>query len=411
MSAPASNRFELLDALRGFALFGVVWSNYGALSYWLMLPVAEKALLPGASLDGVLEWFHGVCIDGKFYSIFSLLFGIGFGLFLDKGRTGHWRFLWRMVVLLGIGWLHMRYIWHGDILLLYAALGLLLPLFRRVPDRALLWIAAMLILSPIAFDGAKVLTKGAFDPIPPALVHLLDTEYERLVPLIGDAPGAWARYVPNGGVEEWQSLLRAAWAWRIDHLFASNRIPKVLGLFLLGLWVARKGVYRDPQAWRPLLVRTLRWGLIVGLPMNVLMYWASLHMGSLPDAEGLVNTTGYALGVVPLALAYAAGFTLLWMRPRTQERLALLVPMGRMALTNYLGQSFIGVLLFAGVGLGLGAQLSALGYEAIAFTVFILQLLLSHWWMGRFRYGPFEWLWRSLTYGKVMPMRRLYLHS
>lgn len=405
MRAPTADRYQLLDALRGFALFGVVWSNFAGHSYWFMLPAAEKALLPGAAFDDALEWFHGVFIEGKFYSIFSLLFGIGFGLFLDKGRTGHWRFVWRMVVLLGIGWLHLRYIWEGDILLLYAALGLLLPLFRRVPDRVLPWTAAVLILSPIAFDGAKVLTQGAFDPSPPPLVRLLDAEEARLIPLVGDAPGAWARYVPEGGFAEWQSWLRAGWAWRVVYIIQSNRIPKVFGLFLLGLWVARKGLYRDPEAWRPLLQRTLRWGLLVGLPMNVLMYWGTLHMGRLPDAEGLVRTTGYALGVVPLALAYAAGFTLLWMRPRQQERLALLVPMGRMALTNYLGQSFIGVLLFTGMGLGLGAQLSALGFEAIAITVFILQLLLSHWWMAHFRYGPFEWLWRCLTYGKVMPLR------
>lgn len=405
MSAPAAQRMELLDALRGFALFGVVWSNYGGLSYWLFLPEAERALLPGAGLDSVLGWFHGVFIEGKFYSIFSLLFGIGFGLFLDKGRTGHWRFMWRMVVLLGIGWLHLRYIWEGDILLLYAALGLLLPLFRRVPDRLLPWIAAVLILSPIAFDGAKVLTGGAFDPSPPPLVRLLDAEEARLIPLVGDAPGAWARYVPEGAFAEWQSWLRAGWAWRVVYIIQSNRIPKVFGLFLLGLWVARKGLYRDPEAWRTLLQRTLRWGLLVGLPMNVLMHWGTLHLGRLPDAEGLVRTTGYALGVVPLALAYAAGFTLLWMRPRAQERLALLVPMGRMALTNYLGQSLIAIALFTGVGLGLGAQVSALGFEALALMVFLLQLLLSHGWLARFQFGPFEWLWRCLTYGRVMPLR------
>ena len=104
MSAPAADRTHLLDALRGFALFGVVFSNYAALAYWLFLTPEEKSALPGSFLDAPLHWIHMVLIDGKFYSIFSMLFGIGFGFFLAKGNDGLLRFYRRMFILLIIGW-------------------------------------------------------------------------------------------------------------------------------------------------------------------------------------------------------------------------------------------------------------------------------------------------------------------
>ena len=132
MGNPATHRAELLDALRGFALFGVVYSNFAGLANWFGLSPEQRAALPGAVLDAPLEWFHAVLIDGRFYSIFSLLFGIGFGFFLEKGSDGLLRFYRRMFILLVIGWLHLRYLWNGDILFLYALLGMLLPLFRKI---------------------------------------------------------------------------------------------------------------------------------------------------------------------------------------------------------------------------------------------------------------------------------------
>ena len=179
MSAPAADRTHLLDALRGFALFGVVWSNYAGLSLWMFLSPESRTALPGSLLDVPLETFHSILIDGKFYSIFSLLFGIGFGFFLAKGNDGLLRFYRRMFILLIIGWLHLRFIWAGDILFLYALLGLLLPLFRGLSDRALLIAAAALILSPIAIDAAVVITEARFDPAGPFIrwMEASDAQY------------------------------------------------------------------------------------------------------------------------------------------------------------------------------------------------------------------------------------------
>lgn len=400
MSAPTTQRTALLDALRGFALFGVVWSNYAVFASWVFLPAEAQLALPGSALDGPLGVFHATLIDGRFYSIFSLLFGIGFGFFLDKGAEGLWRFYRRMAILLVVGWLHLRYLWPGDILFLYAALGLVLPLFRKLSDRALLVTAALLLLSPIAIDAAVVLSQGAFDPVAPVLDFHLARE-ERLGG--GTIPALMA--AADGGWHELMDANTKGWSFRFVHLVESNRAPKVLGLFLLGLWVARRKLFTDVDRHAALLKRVCLLGLAVGVPAAVGNWWAQEHVGHPPEPASLLRAVGYALGVVPLALAYASGFALLWRNPRWRSRLDLLAPMGRMALTNYLLQTVIGLLLFNGVGSGLGTHVSAVTFEALALAVFALQVAWSRWWLARFRFGPFEWAWRSLTYGRWMPMR------
>lgn len=401
MSAPATERTHLLDALRGFALFGVVWSNYAVLSLAMFMSPEAKAALPGAFLDAPLKAFHTILIDGKFYSIFSLLFGIGFGFFLAKGNDGLWRFYRRMFILLVIGWLHLRCLWAGDILFLYAVLGLLLPLFRGLSDRTLLIIAAALILSPIAVDAVVVLTNARVDPVEP-FVRWLEASDARYGNTTFDAFLASA----NGGWSEFTEMNERGWKFRFVHLIETNRPPKVLGLFMLGLWVSRRKLFADVEAHASLLKRICFAGCALGLPFSVVLWWANSNVGYPPEASSLVRTASYALSVVPLAIAFASGFALLWRNERWKSRLMVMAPMGRMALTNYLMQTIIALALFTGIGLGWGTHVSAVMYEALALAVFIAQMLWSHWWLARFQYGPFEWAWRSLTYGRVMAMRR-----
>lgn len=401
MSAPATDRTHLLDALRGFALLGVVWSNYAVLSLWMFMAPDARAAMPGAFLDMPFEAFHTILIDGKFYSIFSLLFGIGFGFFLAKGNDGLLRFYRRMFILLLIGWLHLRYLWAGDILFLYALLGLLLPLFRGLSERALLVVAASLILSPIAIDAAVVLTNARFDPAGP-FIRWLETSDARY----GNPTVEAFLALPDGS---WKDLMHAnarGWLFRFVHLVESNRLPKVLGLFLIGLWVSRRKLFTDVEAHASLLKRVCIAGFALGIPFSVLMWWAEGNVGYPPEPASLVRTTSYALGVVPLALAYASGFALLWRNEECRSWLLMLAPMGRMALTNYLMQTIIALALFTGVGLGWGTRVSVVSFEALSLAVFIVQVLWSRWWLARFQYGPFEWAWRSLTYGKVMAMRK-----
>lgn len=401
MSAPATQRTELLDALRGFALFGVVWSNYAVLSVWIFLPHEARTALSGSMLDAPLEAFHTILIDGKFYSIFSLLFGIGFGFFLNKGSDGLWRFYRRMFILLVIGWIHLRYLWAGDILFLYAVLGLILPLFRKLSDKALVITAAVLLLSPIAIDAAVILTNGRFDPLGPVLQF-----HQAREAALGSGTVPSMLAAATGGWNELMDANTHTWSFRFVHLIESNRPPKVLGLFLLGLWIARRELFTEVERRTALLKRLCIGGFVIGLPCSVLMWWAQEHAGYPPAPSSLLRTTSYALSVVPLAIAFASGFALLWARDGWRQRLMRLAPMGRMALTNYLMQTIIAIALFYGIGLGWGTNVSAVAFEAIAVGVFLVQVLWSRWWLAHFQFGPFEWVWRSLTYGKVMPIRK-----
>ncbi|MFZ1692275.1 MAG: DUF418 domain-containing protein [Flavobacteriales bacterium] len=401
MSAPTTQRTELLDALRGFALFGVIWSNYAVLSLAMFMDPEVRAALPGAALDAPFEAFHTILIDGKFYSIFSMLFGIGFGFFLAKGNDGLWRFYRRMLILLVIGWLHLRYLWPGDILFLYAVLGLLLPLFRGLGDRALLVTAAALILSPIAIDGAVVLSSGRFDPVAP-LWPIMEAKDA----LHGNSTFDALLALPEGG---WKAFFHAnerGWIFRFIHLVESSRPPKVLGLFLIGLWISRRRIFADMELHAVLLKRLCIAAFALGLPFSVLLWWANHNVGYPPEPSSLLRTASYALSVVPLAIAIASGFALLWRSERWRKGLMLFAPMGRMALTNYLMQTIIAIALFYGIGLGWGSHVSAVAFEGIALGVFMVQVLWSRWWLARFQYGPFEWAWRSLTYGRVMAMRK-----
>jgi uncharacterized protein len=357
--------------------------------------------LPGAGFDDALKTFRTILVDGKFFSIFSLLFGIGFGYFLGKGNDGLWRFYRRMIILLVIGWLHLRYLWAGDIRFLYALLGSLLPLFRGLSNSALLITATALILSPIAIDAAVVLTNTRFDPVAPLLrwMEASDARYgnSTFEALLAVADGGWREFVHAG---------ERGWLFRFVHLVESNRLPKVLGLFLLGLWVSRRQLFVHVEQHAALLRRLCIAGFLIGLPSSVFMAWANEQAAFPPDPAALLRTTSYAFSVVPLAIAFASGYALLWRNGARQDRLQVLAPMGRMALTNYLMQTIIALFLFYGIGLGWGMRLSAVQFEGLALAVFLVQVAWSHRWLARFRFGSFAWAWRSLTYGKVMPMRK-----
>jgi uncharacterized protein len=177
-------------------------------------------------------------------------------------------------------------------------------------------------------------------------------------------------------------------------------------MFLIGFYVGRKQLLKNPELHRPLFKSLIIWGLVFGLPANVALVWF-MHQGSdtPPSFFGLAQSIAYMLGVVPLSLCYTALFTLAWQKPDWQNRLRIFVPVGKMALTNYLMQSSICMLLFNGVGLGLIGNFGPFIGLGIAAVILLFQFLFSHWWLSRFYFGPVEWLWRSLSYRKIQPIK------
>ncbi len=382
-----AERLELLDALRGFALFGILLANILYWSGWGAMTEEQRLAFAGAEAVSWQYRFHHLLVDGKFYTIFSLLFGIGFALQIarltSRGIEGLRVYRRRVLVLLGIGLVHSLLIWDGDILTLYALLGLVLPLFYRWRERSLLAAAFILIfLVPIA--GMWMFERLGWEPHK----HLF-----ALSNFIGETMGAdtkpekaleWLRRDDIAGWASWQlSGTPFSWALRLE----SWRIPKVLGIMLIGLVVGRRLAVGALLENRRLLFGVLLAGLAIGLPASA-AYAIFPHQGQ-ADWPSVIGT-------VPLALAYAAGFVLIW--PRARPVLRHLVPVGRMALTNYLTHSVIGLIFFYGIGLGLAGTLRRLAFYGVALLIFSAQILFSTWWLSIREQGPMEAFWRRATY-------------
>jgi uncharacterized protein len=374
--------------------------NLANFSGFIYMPPEAMAALPTASIDRPVALVLVTLFYGKFYSLFSLLFGIGFALQLDSAaRTGDphlARFKRRLAVLLVIGLVHLTFIWEGDILALYALIGFLLIPCRRLSQRALVVAAVVLVWMPVVQQIAIVISHGALDPGAPLL----------------DAGRRWQQAMGFGDNAEPYPILKEAslgealwfqlsgfW-FRYADLLTTGRPFKVLALFLLGLWTGRSGVLRDLDGAAPLLKRVRFWGLAVGLPAALVQAVFLLVGTPAISPLSIVDSVAYALGVAPLALAYAAHVALLWRRSVWRDRLSLAIPAGRMALTNYLSQTAVGIGLFYGIGLGLMGEVGPTLWPAIVLVVVAVQYAASWWWLARYRFGPMEWLWRAATYGQ-----------
>lgn len=388
-------RHVVLDALRGLALLGIALANFPEFGLWTFLSSEAQSLQPTATADSIVRFLQYMLVDGKFYTIFSLLFGIGFALFLSRHSRG--RFIRRMVLLLLIGALHLLFIWSGDILLLYAIGGLLLTLFVNCKDCTLLWMAGALILLPVGLD---------------ALTEFCGVDFA--------APfyAAWWKEASAQGIteENFAVWLRDADSYpqmfaflcqgayeRIWEFVGGHRLPKVLGLFMLGYLMGKHYLYA--RLTELPLVSFLRMCTLPALLMSGFYAWSATN----GHPWGLtIHSLLYAVSVIPLAFCYVAAFCLLLVRNAERRQpsafFVMLAAPGRMALTNYISQSLIGILLFYGVGFGLGTQFGLIYIELTAFIVFLMQILLSRLWLRYFRFGPLEWLWRICTYGQYFPL-------
>ncbi|QRK09471.1 DUF418 domain-containing protein [Archangium violaceum] len=398
-------RISVLDAIRGFALLGILFANLLSFSGFYVMSPAQLAALPTAELDRLVVFWMDLLVEGKFYSLFSFLFGVGFFLLQERTerRGGDFRrlFLRRMAALLCIGLFHILVMWHGDILTLYALMGFVLLLFRGAADRALLAWALALLVMPFLFQLAMMGTGGALDPTPP---------FDALSRAIQDAAGGpeATLFSLRSSEQPWQVFLGnlANAVQRPGRYLQTGRPEKVLAMFVLGVWVGRR-LLPDPLVHRRLLARVLAGGLVLGLLGNSVSAWIQMETGKSFSLTplGLVQTLAYAVGVAPLAMAYASGLTLLWGTAWGRRLLSPFVPLGRMALTNYLCQSVLGLLSFYGYGLNLMGRVGAVWMLLLTPAILAVQWGLSVLWLRRHSQGPVEWAWRQLTYGRPRSLR------
>ncbi|MBK7561499.1 MAG: DUF418 domain-containing protein [Chitinophagaceae bacterium] len=407
----ANERETFMDVLRGFAILGIFIANLGSGFSWY----EENAHATGPFLlegwDHKMQFLHHMFIEGKFYSIFSLLFGWGIALQVKRGMAKGINAVptirRRLLFMLLLGAVHLM-IWPGDIVFFYALVGFLLIPLRKFSNKTLLITGVLLILSPVLlywlkmtfpdlnYPSKKLFETGGW------VDSQINTKFNNIK--------SQEEYMAAIKNSTWWDVLKgniAGFFYRYGYLFFVSRIPKVLGMFLIGYVVGRSDFYKNLLQHKKLLYWIICMGLVIGLPANYYlghyMTWYNNDYFNL-KMKGLYQTIAYALGVVPLAMTYVALFMLSFQSAAGKKILSVLAPVGKMAFSNYILQSLTGNFVFLGAGLGYMGQIGPVYYTLFGIGFFILQIILSTQWLKYFNYGPLEWLWRSATYKKWQPM-------
>jgi uncharacterized protein len=408
-------RIEVLDFVRGFALLGILFVNLPAFDAprYAVFRNEIYGWFP-AWYDQAAIWLIRIVATSKFYTILSFLFGLGFGVQLTRAmERGTERFdqyyRRRLALLLGLGLVHLLLVWMGDVLHVYALVGfLLLPFRKREQRTVLVWALALSVVPWIA--GAAYVTGRALRETPAAQAERQRTRLEERAKLAREMREEVETYARGS---RWEVLrLRATQGVNNAGVKVSWGLFEVWPTFLLGLWVARRRILDDIPAHLPLFRRLFWWGLVVGGggTIGLAVWQARMGTDAPPPLSFLHTLLGHLVARPFHALFYAAGLLLLVQSEAWRRRLAPLAAVGRLALTNYLGQSLLCVTLFYGVGLGLGGfgyfgQVGpALGL-ALMGAIWAVLIAFSLWWSKRYRLGPVEWAWRSLAYGARQRMR------
>lgn len=398
-----NERILTLDVLRGIALFGVLAANIWVWFSGIVFRFPEyRSEVWSLSADSLAFHFIAFFISGKAITTFSMLFGLGFAVQMmradARGRSIVRHHSRRLAILLVFGAVHGVFLWYGDILAAYALLGFGLLLFRKRRERTLLiWAGVLIVALPILLSSVPLVMATASPEAGPDPGARLAEMAERNGELLALFASADPAQIVRGNL----SMLQRQWL-SPKSLF----LVVLFGVFLLGLYAGRRRLFEHPGAHRALLRRLVIYGFSIGVVGTA----AGMMLGSMPPEESmalawmpLAMTAAFTAGTVPFALAYIATATLLLERPAWRRPLSAFAPVGRMALTNYLAQTVICISIYYWGGLV--GQAGPLFGLILALVVFPVQMAGSAWWLARFRFGPMEWLWRSLTYGRLQSMR------
>ncbi|WP_173916981.1 DUF418 domain-containing protein [Halobacillus sp. Marseille-Q1614] len=380
-----AERLNWIDAARGLAILGIFMVNMPAFNAPFFLYGGEDQYWTSASSQ-LVQSIIDIFFQASFYTLFSLMFG--FGLYIMKERLSlkniNYRLIIfrRLIVLIGFGLVHAFFIWHGDILLSYGVLGLVMLAFFNVSPKGLLvWAFSMLAVLVVPFSLGLYAVRNH-------LGGLYNQE---------ETQAAFQNYGDGSLIDIWQQNFN-------DWTYANNAgtIPflalSLIPMFLIGTYIAKKRWLHEPAEH---VSSIKRWCVITGLLF--ILFKAGPYVIGNPEWFQLLqdNVGGSASAVfylLSITLAFRTDAGRKWLQPLTW--------VGRMSLSNYIFQSFVSFFLFYSVGLGLYGQVSPLTSVLLVVFVFSLQAVISKAWLKKFRYGPLEWLWRSLTYGKKQPLKR-----
>lgn len=395
-----TERVQVLDVLRGFALFGILVIN-------AMSILAVKGSTPAFTIeipfaDRLLQDLILFFVESKFFTLFSLLFGIGFAIQIQSAEKQGTKFLprisRRMLGLLAFGLLHILLLWDGDILVIYAITGTLLIAFRKTSfTRIKKWIIGLL-----AVPGILVLVIFIY-----TLAARLNSE---AAASFATSDKSLAKEFAN--TDATQALLQNGFlegiAERI-HTYLElspllfSRIPTVLAMFLIGLYLGRSNFIRQLPEKIGVLKKVRFWGLTVGFTLMLLIVACTKFLPTVSALIAIIEDQ-YLAGPI-LCLGYAAAVTLAFIKNPQRKLFGFFSRVGRMALTNYLTQSLVLTFLSYGWGVGLALKLNGFEVLGICLGLFALQVLISGLWLRKFQYGPLEWAWRCITYWKILPIK------
>jgi uncharacterized protein len=385
---PTGERITVIDCLRGAALLGIIVANMRGFNSPLQAyfqPHLMWTSMPDRLAQALVDWL----VQGKFITIFATLFGVGFAIQMDRAMargSGAKFYLRRMLVLLAFGLVHGLAVWWGDILAVYAICGMFLVLFRkRTQKTILIWGHIMYWFLLLLFTGFTIATMFGLEiPQPPK------TDLAKVVQVYA-----------NGSVQEIFAMRAREWAQANSFILI---LTNVLGLHLFGLYLWRQGYLQRPAEFLEWWRKAQRIGLTVGIIGNlamVILNWIYRPDPMHPSVPMMIQFCLHWVCVPALSLGYSATVVLLWQRSRWQQRLTPFSYVGRMALTNYLMQSIVCTTIFYSYGLGLYGRVGPLIDLFLAIAIYSLQVPFSKWWLSRHRFGPMEWVWRRLTYGRL----------
>jgi uncharacterized protein len=417
-------RIASIDVLRGVALLGILWMNIVAFA----LPgaaYADPTVAGGARGSNLLFWlFSQILVEGKMRTIFSMLFGAGVVLFTSRaearggevliGDLYYRRTLW----LIAFGLLHAYFIWSGDILYGYGVAGLLLFPFRRLKARTLIvtGLVVLAILVPKTILASRRIERLRHEA---ALASAAEAAGHRPTDEQRDARDAWRvklkemKPSPSEVTKEVADHRSGYWTLfprRVEEVsdgqsrgFYRYGIFDVAGMMLIGMGLLKLGVFSAARSLR-FYAAMAAVGYALGVPLT---WWISRRAiaADFDPARVFLGYSGYDLARLAVAFGHIGVVMLICRSGLMRGVTSRLAAVGQMALTNYLATSIVCVLIFDGIGLGLFGRPQRIQLLLVVFPVWIAQMIASPLWLRSFRFGPMEWIWRSLTHCRLQPLR------
>lgn len=389
-------RINSIDALRGFALFGILM--FHCMEHFDFMYVPKLDSPTWQAVDDAVFQIIAFLFAGKAYAIFSLLFGLSFFMQMDsqadKGVDFRLRFLWRLTILLVLGYMN-GIVYMGEFFVVYAILGIFLIPLYKVPTKWLAGIAALLFLQIPDIVNFISLLSGNAPNQPSGAMVLMDGLYVEA-----------ANVFEHGSLTDVLEFnLWKGQAAKLLWVFNNLRYPQLIGLFISGMLIGRFGIHKSEEKMMKYSRKVLPYSIL----FFTLFYSVVLLLPRM-GVEGYAQEVGVALfksyANLGMMMMYICTFILLYYKTKARKALDRIAPVGRMSVTNYMMQGLIGVTLFYGFGGNLAVQLSFFQCMFVGFAVYAVQVLYSNWWMSRCYYGPMEWIWRILTWMRPVPLRR-----